>query len=255
MRLTAWLLALCLFPHAPLAWGWGHLSWIDGEGAPGYLIHRLGGDLSYCVRSEDTHRFPLDALALETEAALSLWIRASQVPGTRLRRVKCGSPQADLVVSVGRHGPASQPAVAPIDRWHGRWVAQVLINTAFREEDEGHVLKYRGFFQLLGTPPGREPELLEELSRDPEASIYTLSDATGVPWWDLYNSTYVTLIHELGHSFGLCDTYDGEFEEQCDPRHRLEERPDSVMKTSTWLTLRTDDVEGIRALVERYGLR
>jgi hypothetical protein len=64
-----------------------------------------------------------------------------------------------------------------------------------------------------------------------------------------YKFAYLTLLHEIGHTFGLCDMYNSQVH-QCDPNLMSEDRPDSVMKVSNKFYLTDDDKAGIRKAFE-----
>lgn len=59
-----------------------------------------------------------------------------------------------------------------------------------------------------------------------------------------------TMVHEVGHLFGLCDTYEGS---TCPNLESVVHG--AIMNTATGTTLQRDDINGIRELARRYPVR
>ena len=81
-----------------------------------------------------------------------------------------------------------------------------------------------------------------------------------MPYGVAYNSTYPLLIHELGHSFGLCDTYENSPEmavSNCSDVHAsassAADQPFSIMQSWRVFYLTPDDRDGIVALFQRFA--
>ena len=69
-------------------------------------------------------------------------------------------------------------------------------------------------------------------------------------------SSYVPLIHEIGHGFGLCDTSNNRLYYDCDPSYvsavNPQDQPSSIMRSAVYLYLTSDDKAGIRHVFRRF---
>ena len=78
--------------------------------------------------------------------------------------------------------------------------------------------------------------------------------APGINGLVAFNSSFVILLHEMGHAFGLCDMYGLQLSEKCDKDHvsRPAIGSGGVMREGGQLSLQQDDRDGVRSLFERY---
>lgn len=83
-------------------------------------------------------------------------------------------------------------------------------------------------------------------------TVQTFATSRNLDYVSVFWSTYRALIHELGHSFGLCDTYIATMKDRCDPNFSSVDQPSSVMKDSNYFYLTDDDKEGIQRLFLRF---
>ncbi len=73
---------------------------------------------------------------------------------------------------------------------------------------------------------------------------------------DVFHSTLHLFLHEVGHAFGLCDTLPHLLRDQvnqtCDPVWQTEVFKNTLMSDSFFLSLTSDDREGITKLFESF---
>jgi len=107
-------------------------------------------------------------------------------------------------------------------------------------------------FRRFSRDPAAISAQLKRISVEEPQTVQAFAKASTLDPNAVFWSTYPSLIHELGHSFGLCDTYEAPMKDQCDPAYSTPEQPSSVMKDSTYFYLTTDDTTAIQRLFQRF---
>jgi hypothetical protein len=85
-----------------------------------------------------------------------------------------------------------------------------------------------------------------------QMTIAEFSATRKIDWLAVYYSTYKMLIHEFGHSFGLCDAHNAQVNDSCDSKFSSRDQPPSIMRDAKFFYLTGDDIIGIKRLFARY---
>ena len=108
-------------------------------------------------------------------------------------------------------------------------------------------------------PKGRNlQEFLRDISILNLTTTGELSERLKLDSTLVYLATYSTILHELGHTFGLCDLNQISINVNCDPLHlsvNLKDiQPKAKMNDANYFYLTEDDKEGIKSLFHRFSL-
>jgi hypothetical protein len=244
--------------HGKPAWGWGHLKGFHKPHGHAHLVFDaiFRKRILYCIQIGRVVPFRHDSLQIQIEKAIRVWLEAAgsgYVRETRLKEVPCSDPELDLMLQfqVDSEYPGMR-AYQKVVEEQARAYSRISFNTAMQYADGGHVYRWIDFSSLV--PKGVAlADSLHQLSGESGLSLHEFAEKIGVDYHMVRFSTYPVLIHELGHSLGLCDLEGELFEKYCDPAHRTELRPSSVMLDCSSFFLKEDDVAGIRALFERFA--
>ena len=251
-------LALGLHSAPRIAHAWGHLKGFNEEWRDAYLIQKAleRSEILYCLDPQNPADFPATSLAAQVEAAMSLWLNAiaDDHPGTvQVRQVPCTDHSFNLRIFVGPESQYKTLGSYQLESLDGeRWYSLVKINTDFRDrDDDGTSVAIVDFSALLARVPLSFDEAFSTLRAQPML-VSAFADLERLSYVATFWSSYRSFVHEFGHSFGLCDTYGGYVEKDCDPHFRSDEQPSSIMKDSRYFYLTEDDREGVRRLVQRF---
>jgi hypothetical protein len=230
------------------------------------------GAISYCIQFDPRtpSRFDPNTLSPQIESALRVWLAALSPPLDRRVRIEgqpCRPPYRtpDLVVALGPTLPGddSNGAFADIIPGTPSYDGSVLvkIDTDYLwKERRGYPdlpdgdYEWIDFASFVRADRGETlPSLLRQISFSRPVTLTEFRKARGLEQNRVFFSTYRVLVHELGHGFGLCDTFEPLYEKNCDPAHRTPRpQPESVMLNSKSFYPLPDDVAGIRALFARF---
>ncbi|MBF0297161.1 MAG: matrixin family metalloprotease [Oligoflexia bacterium] len=261
------------------SWAYGHDKWVDHEKWwKSYLIHKIinKNDLTFCVVVKDK-RLSKENISIEVNTALKLWIRSIDVffkngennqSTIKISEINCDKKNTnpldimsvrmvDLFVEV-----AAEDIFVDLNGYYLPKVynnhnyAYIKVNLAMLDNYEGKIYKWNDTFMVLkkdNLSKLDKEKYLWEISVNSPTDVATLAKKNNIEYRELFWTTYKTLIHELGHSIGLCDTKDTLFKDQCDVNFRSsDEQKSSVMKDAKYFYLTEDDLDGIESLVKRF---
>ena len=272
-KLTLWSQALCLFLGTTCSidptLASGQLVDLGARQGRGHLVFPVLAkkEIDYCIRIAEAVKadFADVSIDAQTRMGLSLWLAvAEEVIKQRVtvRRVACDSPSVDLIVAVE---PSSKfPDLASFQQLSCnelRCFSRIILNTAYRDPkniDFPAMLDFGLLAQQVDA--SRSVVQLMAAGRDRRMTVYEFGMEEKMTKGKIAGSTYPLLIHELGHSFGLCDTYaiDDTFRKRCDPLFTTtktsREQPLSIMKDGGgYMYLTPDDEDGVRRLFLRFS--
>lgn len=252
------------------SFAYGHLMRLNEEKVTdAYLIHKIvtGMDINFCVKT-GVPSFNKNKISLETSMSINLWLNAAEplleeygIKRSMVNEVECTvktvdgrsifNPIVDLEIEV-TNGSFYPGAAA--------YCRQLLENgksayfSYIRIVSDS--IKWNDIFKLVGIDnlsDNEKEKFLQYISVDYPLTVSNFASKYNLPSKDVYWTTYKTLIHEIGHTLGLVDTYNPNFERQSDPNYRTEgEQESSVMKDMNYFYLTNDDIEGIHSLVRRF---
>jgi hypothetical protein len=256
-RLAGCALLSSLLVGGGNAFGWGHLPDLRSPEGTAHLVFAVleRSRIGYCTEVGNSG-YPEIDIDLQVEGALNVWLAELDelLDGPVLIEKDCDELTTDLTVTIGP-APADSGAtyygrheLAPLG---DRTVSMVLVNTAPMHGIEAERTNIFEFSRGLGDRIAKAAFLEDIRSRGLSLSelAQQLDLATTLP---LTSSVYQTLVHEMGHSFGLCDVREGLFETKCDRGFRTRAIPNAVMSIVGEINLTFDDRDGIRALFQRY---
>lgn len=269
---------LLLFIAAPrTCLAWGHLKDIDAS--PRDLNHLSvvvlsNHKINFCVEIADGDRANYSDTSIEaqTRMALSLWLSPVQsVTGdVSIQRVTCRNDDLNLMIDIGPdpENPHVMGHAGFISNWSGghehvRNYEVVKLNTHYTSALDDTPQPLNDFEAVTQKVQGGRwtlQEMMNKISVDTPMTIRDFSIWAHVPYGAVYGSTYSLIIHELGHSFGLCDTYENSPENgpsNCSNAHAstssAETQPFSVMQSWRLFYLTPDDRDGIIDLFDRFA--
>jgi len=251
MRFLVGLLGIL---SAQAAFGWGLSSELNESWAGARLVFPALREkaITYCLRNEAPDRFDNESVALQVESALHLWLSAAGAEDVKISRLPNCSGSFHLLVQIGEE-----------KRWPGLGSYQLSSwdkthSYSLVKFDSGFVSNIGGSktpivdFRRFSRDPAAISAQLKRISVEEPQTVQAFAKASTLDPNAVFWSTYPSLIHELGHSFGLCDTYEAPMKDQCDPAYSTPEQPSSVMKDSTYFYLTTDDTTAIQRLFQRF---
>jgi predicted Zn-dependent protease with MMP-like domain len=273
IELTLWSLALCSL--LGVTWGINHalasgqLVDLGSRQGRGHLVFRVLArhEIDYCIRIADADKsgFADGSIDEQTKMALSLWLAAAEevVKGqVTVKRLGCDSPNVDLIVAV--EASSKFPDLESFQQLvcnEKKCFSRIILNTAYRDPKITASPAMQDFGLLAGEADASQ-SLVQLMTAGSvrRMSVYDFGLQEKVAGDKIAGSTYPLLIHELGHAFGLCDTYaiDDTFTKRCDPlfttTQTSNEQPHSVMKDGGgYLYLTPDDEDGVRKLFVRFS--
>ena len=238
------------------AWGL-HRFFFEPTHRDIYLVRPIveGRPIRYCLEISDENRVRPSSLDQQVRHALGIYQRVltqgSRAPQSQFERVDCASAQLELRVRIAQTETSSNhgEALPLIERRSGRRYYQITLNpeptVAAISGGLTDTLSFLGFdFQRFRQSLGRVGDLI---STDP--SLFATRYRANLR--QVQASTWPLILHELGHAFGLCDTYSAEiFEQQAHPEHqRLPmalPHTAGIMGAAGHMNLGRDDVDGLR---------
>lgn len=257
------LITAALLCSGSIAHAWGMLNdLVNNEQAhlftPVFKYHRI----TYCLSIRDTPTeadYSFRSLNTEVRVALGEWLNAvSDLTGpVALKRVMtCASGLFNLKVDVGTptvddNHPSFEQTVDA-----NRPFEYIGLNSTIHFYIGGQSIPIIDFQKLVPTGLDLETSLISLISqKDYAGQIIQWAGLSQNYILEAYDNSFTFILHELGHAFGLCDTYKGA--DNCDSNYSTTvdptEQPYSVMKWDRPIFLEPDDVAGIRALFRRFA--
>jgi hypothetical protein len=253
---------LALSLAASSAFAWGHLKEFNTPWAPVHLVFAASerGAIKYCIAVDllTGAGFEEESLNIQTEAALQAWLNPVQekdlVGNVDLIRVGCDTSEFDLKILVGPDREYMRLGAYQLEtEQNGHRYTLVKINTLYRTKGYTSI---RDFKELLRIDKQMDlVQTLDHFSLIQGYSVYDFAEEAKVAYVPLFWSTYRILLHELGHSFGLCDTTVSKVNEFCDSNFLTPVFEKTVMSDSNYLSLTQDDEDGIVELFRRFPSR
>ncbi len=238
------------------AHAWGQLPELRTDEGRGHIVFAAleRGRIGYCLETGDAS-FPPADIELQVEAALKVWLVevGDFLQAPVLIEKDCNRESLDLSVFVGPAEPgATNLGRHSLIEMDGRPVSRVSVNTA---PSHGVRVERTNLFDFdPGLVTAVEKAAFLDHIRDEGLSLNEVASELGLATTlPLTASIYQTLIHEFGHSFGLCDAKEATYEQRCDRAFRSRLVPTSLMSISGALNLMFDDRDGIRAIFERFA--
>lgn len=260
LAISSLLSFVLLGPAVAGAWGLKQemVETVRGQGSL-YVPALRDGVIHYCLQIE-SRRVKRDSLKIQTERALRVWLNAPgdpRLPATRLEEVSCENEETDLMLTVRNQDPDPRYDYSAyqiqMPRW-GRYVQEVYLAT---ERGCGIPdVPDSGTFLLLDSGPWLTSRLsklggiLDALVNNPSITLESHAKKLKLREGHLFCSIFPILIHEFGHTFGLCDTYGDYPKTQCSARYQTQIHPRAMMKRAHAYALEPDDIAGARAAWE-----
>jgi hypothetical protein len=263
------LIGIILLIYCPsTVFGWGHLETLNIPGMPEfYLVTKViqNREIRFCVSIEDENRFlSHSAISNQTQQVLKTWLDALgdiNLGPIEIREVTCNSSELDLKI-INQYDMDEDIAAA---QTFGHLMVQngnqkrhfvlIKLNSAW----DGTEDPPNDFFQAIGVKRSdfkyserTSKRRILDFEKSQEGSSSRHLSISQRPSKDLYYSTYINLLHEMGHAFGLCDTYPPTRTKDCDRSFRSRYHGPSVMRDAGYYFLTDDDVIGIRSLFFRF---
>ena len=241
---------------------WGHLKDMATLWGPSHLIQKVLAQprISYCIEMMDPN-YSEESIDTQVKMALHLWLKPLEDDGlspVQLTREDCSQNQFDLKIAVGPD--ALHPNIGSYEQQlndRGRHYSFIQFNTSYVYTDPNTKNNYPKIdFQKI-VPSGQSlPDFLNSISIEQPTTPYLLSAQLGLDYIEVYEGSYRSFLHEMGHAFGLCDLYLPANQTNCDSQHLStpldQAQPESLMNSSEFYYLTNDDVAGIRSLAERF---
>ncbi len=238
---------------------------------PAYQNHRI----DYCLNLRDPApgKFSYSSMEIEVPLALQQWLNAVKnwTGPVKIKRVSCSTPGLNLMVDVGSppppHSHDTHQSFEYIDMntKNAQLFDHVVLSTTYSYYHDNAILFDDDFAyvvrDLLKTKHITLQKLIKRITKH-QTTFKTIATWVRPQWGDqsdamVYNSSYPFLLHEFGHSFGLCDTDDVKFmkKEGCDPNHvsNWYSQPPSVMASDDFFYLTADDISGVQHVFSRFS--
>lgn len=213
--------------------------------------------INYCLQINDP-RFDVASIRRQVEMALHLWLKPLEWEGvwnTQVRESSCQENLFNLKVVIGPETVHTGLGAYQLSTTlENRAFSLVKIDTQYALDYLDKSYSFVDFAQLMAPGHTLEQELYS-VSLTDFMIVPTYANQRGLDVMQVYLNSYRALIHEFGHSFGLCDTLATRVESQCDPNFRTQTHPTSVMQDAIYFFLTPDDAQGIQNLYRRYHPR
>ena len=245
------------------AYAWGHLKYLNNVWGDSALIHDIikKRAISYCIDIKDT-RFRYASIKIQTEMALSLWLKPLEdvgIFGVTIQSTDCLYNNYDLKIEIGPDNeyPLKSAYQSPeIVNQHEFSLIKINSNYSYKDTYNNETFEQIDFESIV--PKGKNlQEFLSDISILNLTTTGELSERLKLDSTLVYLTTYSTILHELGHTFGLCDLNQNSIIVNCDPLHLSVNpkniQPKAIMNDATYLYLTEDDKEGIKSLFHRFS--
>ncbi|HLE10515.1 MAG: hypothetical protein A2504_14375 [Bdellovibrionales bacterium RIFOXYD12_FULL_39_22] len=240
-----------------VCFGWVHLRELRGEYYKSHLTYKIFNDrqIDYCIQLSD-RSWNEDSLDIQIVMAIETWLTSNPdffAMHVAINKVGCDDPNMDLQVLIGKDDErwqlgAFQSATKIGTHYFSR--IQIISDFQWKDNGTGKIYFFQNFMELS---PAFDSHFLEEISIKGKATLEQVAKNSDVDYFQIFWSTYRVLLHELGHSFGLGDTYTPEIDKSGDREFRSEKHPSSMMNDSNYFYITDDDKDGIKSLILRFG--
>jgi hypothetical protein len=234
------------------AFSYGHVVSLNQWYGRTSLIHDVINSraINFCVSIENSPRFSKRSIATQVKMATNMWLKALPVFNQMtVTEVGCHSSSLDLKVVVKKdlQYPKSSAYKLNGDRYD-----TIIINSGYKRKVSKYSNKVVSPIDLSSIlKKGDKLETVLSKLTSKQYNTLKLAKKFRISRSQAYYTSYKTIIHEVGHSFGLCDTLNPK--NNCDSRYLTSRQPKSVMKNSTFMYLTSDDIKGIRSVYKRYN--
>ena len=219
--------------------------------------------IRYCIGNYDPKEYDTVSISIQVEAALSLWLAAANYRLSDVPVIKepCGSDPSELRIIISPNNPNSGQYGASTAVWligqsyHPQIDFDANYQFVSSNGTNAPIFDFKDFVGDLAQSLGRLNfgimQAVRYVSFENHLGSADVARLVDTAPDVIFHSTYSVLIHEMGHAFGLCDTYVGS--NHCAPGWPPpEDQPDSVMKGNGDFFLSPDDIAGIRGLFDHY---
>ncbi len=218
--------------------------------------------IRYCVDNYDPKDYDTASISMQVEAALSLWLTAAnyRLGDVPIIKAPCGVDPSDLRIVILPNDPYSgHHGAAEFVRPYGQvYHPQIDFDSNFQfvstNGTKAFSFDFKDLLDDLGKALGRVNfglvQAIRYVSFENHLTSADIAQLLDTAPDVIAATTYGALIHEMGHAFGLCDTYGGNNCELGTPPP--EDQPDSAMKGDGNFFLSADDIAGIRWLFDHY---
>lgn len=260
-RSTVGAIAVLLLAPS-LSFAWGHLYALGSEYVQANIIYNVlrTSEIHYCVEILEPG-FGQRSIEEQVDHALQVWLKPLQkkklIGKVKTQAVSCNSPDFILKISIGKESEYQyrQHAAYQIPQKEGsHYYSLIRLNTDFRFKDpygKGRNYAWVDFGDLnLGGMTAMKRLVWAEKKR----SILQTRDLADYGQEDSFRidiSTYRVLVHEIGHSFGLCDMYQSELGGNCDPAFTSFDGNSAIMMSNEMLLPTADDQTGLIEVAKR----
>ncbi len=245
------------------AYAWGHLNDSNGRRHDLRLINKVikNHKIIYCIEVKDSS-FNYKSIETQLKMALSIWLTPLQDVGVHnitISSSNCVEKKFDLKIEIGSesiHQNVSAYETVGFDDQHA--YSLIKINTDYVYKDMQRNKTYEPIdFKTLVPKEKNIFEFLQDISIINLRKVDELARILNLDHPSLYFSSYKTILHELGHSFGLCDLNGiSSNDNLCDPlymaTHPDKIQPQAIMNDANYFYLTDDDKEGIKSLYIRF---
>lgn len=253
-------IALVLAISGQFAAAWGLSTQVESSIYRQYLLAAKtlkNKRLFYCVELSpdfESHRKSIEA---QTEAAVVAWwtpVKDKISPDSIVDVAKCGDRKVDLKVVVGHFGVNGDVHIAGArndDRTYSLPIEIVEINLDYPFDYLGQIVFASDFSDIVGRTHRELNSFLDQFILRQDYYLTEFAAQYHLDPAPIEASTWSILLHEIGHTFGLCHTYSMK---SCSDRYRLQlpesSQPESIMKQGGFVSLASDDIEAINNLFD-----
>jgi len=243
---------------------YGHLIGVNyKQYRKNFLISNLvlNQDIYFCIDNHYPDDFSNKSLELQTRKALEFWIKPLKEKynlQTKVLKTICSDKKLDIMIKIAIHNSYNHAFFRILDlENHSRKDYGVI---QFNYPKKVGIRNF-DFLKWSQVSPKKWEKFLNNLNDQQLGHQYILDNTQWFPEVDHYSfkgNTWSTMIHEVGHAFGLCDLYMGSNKkfykgrENCDENHFTGHTKGAVMNNTKSFYLTQDDIDGVFSLYERY---
>lgn len=241
------------------AYSWGHSMLLNTKWYQASLVATLisTNEISYCVDLDlkgGSYSISTQYLNEQIEKIIKVWltpvIDSEYIKYPKIYNVSCESNKFNLQIKIGDENKYNNMGSYQIEKFeNGHYFSFVKIATNYSWNQ----------YQIVNTinlfsDDSIFQKHLYDFGSKKYIELGEFAKINELDQYQLFWSSYRVLLHEIGHSFGLCDTLESMINYECDPYFLTKQYNQSVMSDSMYLTLTDDDREGIRQLFKRFIL-
>jgi hypothetical protein len=247
------LLVVAMITSVPdSSWAWGAMKWLFGNGfSELYLARNVleKRPIYYCVVIYSPGTTTDASLDAQVRLAMTMYSSALDPKGipSALVRVSCEDPRRQLHITMARDASPSLAYVAPC-RDKDRVRLHMVLNLTSSDREGVSLLS-----DTLKLFDGGISQLRQSIGPAGDSRALTpaaFARVHGISTEVQRGSSWPTILHEMGHAFGLVDTYSGLWNEQADLRLLSKTQGIGVMSGMGYMNFMKDDLDGLRAIRE-----